>query len=145
MIKCIIKKKEISKFEIEILSKFETEMYEKYKNKIEPYVHLFDKEGLELKIIMEWYNNIQKEWAVNRLPLQNGYMCNIYCVVMKGGEEARIVCNDGEVDYYPMIAQWNISYISRALCKLKIEMFDDIDDDLEGDMMYLLSQVNNIC
>lgn len=94
---------------------------------------------------MEWHNNIKKEWSVNRLPLQNGYMCNIYCVVMKGREETRIVCNDGEEDYYPMIAQWNISYISGAFCKLKIEMFDDIDDDLEGDMMYLPSQANNIC
>lgn len=122
---------------------FETKMFVKYKEVIVSYSPLFNKIGCELKLGLGWYNPIRKIWSANRIPLRNGYECYIYCLVEKGGEEVHIKSNDGEADYYPMETAWMISSVNRRFHKLKVSLYEDLDD-VDTDMKGLLLQLKHM-
>lgn len=119
---------------------FESKMFAKYKEAIVPYSLMFREKGCELRLELGWYNPIRKIWSANRIPLQNGYGCYIYCLVEKGGEEVCIKSKYNEVDYYPLETEWMISSVNRRFHKLKISLYEDLDD-VDADMKGLLSQL----
>ena len=115
-------------------------MLMKYKEIISAYTPLFDAVGCELRVELGWHNSIRKTWSKDRIPLRNGYACYIYCIVEKGGEEIHIKTNDGEADYYLVEAEWMVSSVNRRFHRLKVSLYNDLDDiDLE--MKALLSKL----
>lgn len=124
------------------LQDFETDMLNKYIGIIRPYEIHFRKIGYELKVELGWANSRQKIWSSNRIPFMNGYKCYVYCLVEKDGEIVRVESNDGEADYYPLIAEWMISSIYRNAFKLKASICTALDD-VEADVAELLLKLES--
>lgn len=112
---------------------FETEMLNRYIDIIHPYFTAINKMGYELKVELGWANFLQKTWSSERLPLENGYECYVYCLVKKDGEEVCIKSSDGEADYYPLITSWMVSSVSRKWHRLKVSVYTNVDD-VESDI-----------
>lgn len=115
----------------------------KYANAIHPYLPEFDKMGYEIKVELGRLNMLEKVWATNLLPIKNGYECHVYCVAEKNGEEVRIKSDDGEADYYPVITSWMISSVFKKRFKLKVALYEDVDD-VTADMNTIISQLLSI-
>ena len=124
------------------LQDFEMEMLNKYTEIIRPYEISFHKMGYELKEELGWVNPRQKIWSSNRIAFINGYKCYVYCLVEKDGEVVRVESNDGEADYYPLIAEWMISSICRKAFKLIATIYTAVDD-VEADVAELLFKLES--
>lgn len=83
-----------------------------------------------------------KNWSSNRIAFINGYKCYIYCLVEKDGEVVRVGSNDGEADYYPLIAEWLISSICRKAFKLISPIYTAVED-VEADVAELLFKLES--
>lgn len=122
---------------------FEAEMFAKYKKIVNSYLPLFLEKGCTLKLELEWANPIRKIWSANRLPLKNGYVCHVYCIVEKDGKEIKIKSDDGEADYYTLGTSWMISSIYRRFHKLNISLYPSVDD-ADIDLNVFLSQIKYV-
>ena len=122
---------------------FEAEMLEKHKKLAIPYLPRFDVLGYELEIVLGWANLNRKTWSYNRLPIVNGYECFVYCLVKKDGEEVHVASKDGEADYYVLEKSWMISYVHRCFHKLKISLYESVDE-VDADLNDLLLQLRHM-
>lgn len=122
----------------------EMKMLDKYKEALAPYAPIFSRAGCEMKVGLERRNDLRGIWSDDPLPLQNGYVCQVYCMITKDGEVAQSKSDDGEVDYYLMFATWGISRVDRRLFKLKIWYNEELDDEMYDDMQELISLLKNI-
>lgn len=125
------------------LYSFEKAMIEEYRTVINPYSQLFDELGYELKIELGWINSLKKEWSKQPLPIKNGYECYVYCIVEKNGRIVQIKSNDGEADYYSLIASWMISSVVRHFQKLVVKTYPRMDDDVADNLNGFLLQLRN--
>lgn len=118
---------------------FESEMYKKIAG---PYFPYFSQYGCSLNLKLLWENPVHKMWDPCRLPLVNGYRCYVYCVVQRNGKDVHIISYDGEADYYPLLTGW-LTSINRHFLKLKISLYDDMND-INEDLRGLLLQLKGL-
>lgn len=125
------------------ICEFEANMFAKYEDAITSYYPLFRAAGCELRLELGWYNPIRKKWSTNRIPIQNGYECYVYCLIEKDGEAVRKKSSDGEADWYPLETEWMITSVRRRMCKLEISLYEDLDD-IDTDLKFLFSQFKSM-
>lgn len=111
-----------------------------YKKKINNYLSQFVEKGYSYEVGLFWDNFYSGNGSKQRCKFGNGYTCYVYFDVLQDG---KIVCLEGddEADYYPLSVCWEITCIRRWFFKLRVELFDDVDDDLESDIKEMLSQI----
>ncbi len=125
------------------LKNFEDELLLKYKKSIYPYSSLFENLNCHLRIELGWNNCFKNTGASKRLSMENGYECYVFCIVEKDGKEVQIKSFDGEVDYYPLIASWKISSVSRKFFKLKVTTYEKLND-IDDEMNSMLSKLQHL-
>lgn len=126
-----------------IIIEHESRMIEKYCEAIEKYSVAFDKYDCTIQIGWEWSNSSTGNRDEKRLPFKNGYNCYLYCNIQRNGETVRYEDEDGEVDYYEVMSEWNISFISRFFFKLNVTLYDNTDEIYE-EMTRLLKIVESL-
>lgn len=111
------------------------------------YQSLFEKYGCDLNIGLEWLNLFEKcgcdldirlEWFKTgrncRRKFHAGYSCQIYCEVLKDGKEVNVPDYEGDYDFYPLWAVWEISRIDGIFCKEKYVLCTDSAEEICRDM-----------
>lgn len=127
---------------------YENENFKMYTNIMNRYFGLFKKRGYTLKVDMRWKNFYDKTWSVERLPMQAGYECHIFCIVEKNGKEVVVKSTyGGETVYYPLVSDWEINFIYRRFNRLKVRyspVTDGVVDELDDLLLQLNDVVNDI-
>ncbi len=107
----------------------------------EKYQPFFHKHGCTLKIALQWGYMCKNLGSDSRLQVRWDYSCSICCEVHKNGRLLEVDLHDGEVDYYPMWAIWEISIINFCFCRPPYLLIKDIDCIYE-DMDELVEMLN---
>lgn len=119
----------------EKIVKHEEKMLNVYSKIIrEKYQSFFSKYGCALKIGLEWEFMYKNFYSYTRPPFGVGYSCVVYCEIQKEGKLLNIPSYDGEVDYYPLFATWEISVVNFPFNRLPYVLFPNIDEDMDEDM-----------
>lgn len=114
----------IQKHEEHMLKVYSGIINEKYKN-------YFEKFGLDVKTMLLWECVSQKKSSKNRIKFGLGYSCSVICEIKRDGEIVHIPSTDGEVDYYPLFARWEISRIDFHFNRPPYLLFNDVDEIYE--------------
>ncbi|NCB94634.1 MAG: hypothetical protein EOM40_19100 [Clostridia bacterium] len=80
-------------------------------------------------------NDLKKNKSKERLSIQIGYVCYLYCEVERDGKVVRIKSTDGETDYYELSSSWAISAISRYFFKRKVSLYSiqaEVKEEMEN-------------
>jgi hypothetical protein len=112
--------------------------YEQYLEKFGPVLQEY---GCTIKTGLWWTNSLAKSGSYHREELKNGYECYVYFAIEKNGETVRIPSDDGEADYYLLSMSYMISAINRRWWKLNIQLFPDVDEDINSDMNKFISML----
>ena len=118
----------------DIIINHEKEMLEKYSKLIDNYTDIFKGYNCSLKVGISWFDFLKGKVSEKRLPLKNGYECQVYCEVQRNGKLVRVISNDEEADWYDLAVSWPVSHISGFFFKNSVNFCTDIDNELEGDM-----------
>ena len=123
----------------EEICNFEEKALSNCTNIVNSYLPIFAQHGCTLKICREWTNFIKKTSSNERLPLMNGYECQIYCEVQRDGAPV-MVRGDDECPFDILAANWVISAISRRWFKLAVDLVP-IENFIAEDIEELLESV----
>lgn len=97
----------------------------------ESYRGFFEKFGFTVDIFLHWDNMLQKTSSKNRIAFCPAYSCSVHCEIKKNGDVVEVPIYDGEVNYYPLWADWGVSGIGFPFNKSPYELIDDVDDIYE--------------
>jgi len=115
----ILMKFKYSKAKEEIIKCHENKMLERYHELIQKYASLIKSYNCEISLGLYWLNSNTKEYSESKIPInqdsrikiQNGYVCYVFCSVIRDGEIVKIESDDGEVDYYLLSETWQVTSV----------------------------------
>ena len=119
----------------------ENKMLKLYKEKIEKnYLHVFEEKGFSLNVKLSRISSSKNSLFYKRD--KNGYECYVCCDVQKNNKTVNVISDDGEVDYYILSVAWMVSCIHEEFFKLKVLLFEDIDDkEIDEDLENFLQKL----
>lgn len=117
-------------------------MLDVYREAIKKHTPFFEKMGCSLSVGLMWSYFPKDNVLLQRGSFKNGYQCYVYCVVQKDGKDVCVNSIDGEADYYSLSTAWMISSVSRNFFKLKVLLYDDVDE-VDVDLSDLFSQLQS--
>lgn len=115
------------------ITKHEENMLKKYSEIIvKNYAAFFESLSFEIEIELSWESGFYKRTCSrSRRKFDPTYCCYVICEIKKDGQVVKISSDDGEVDYYPLSAGWEISRLGFPFIKPYYFLFEDIEEVYE--------------
>lgn len=132
----------ISKNKELCIHEYEEIILNQYKKAAEVYLPTIEKMKCTLKISLGLSNVARNIWSASPILGKTSYECFVYCMIQKEGKEVRVSCEDGEVDYFPLIGSWMISDVILRFGKFYVTLWPEVDTEFKTDMEYLLEQLS---